>query len=140
MKKTDRIKAPQQNSGKRVSVLETEDYDAMAIIFSLERLQDGEFCLSGLDQLHKANFAESIFKRRTMSWRELKQTGRHGLGFEKIPRGKIKAGIPRFITDDNDYFLAFRFKGKAPMVGYRLHNIFYVLWFDHKFNLYNHGS
>lgn len=137
-KKSRRLKEPNKNTGKRLSAFAPPNYDEMPPVFSLERLQGGPFCLSTLDQEHKASFADAMYRRRQVSWRDLKQSGRHGLGFEKIPRHQIKAGIPRFITEDHDYFLAFRFKGQAPMVGYRVRNIFYVLWFDSSFELYDH--
>src|SRR5699024_12555094 len=41
------------------------------------------------------------------------------------------------ISDDVEHFLAFRYSDKRPMVGYRQKNVFYVLWFDHDFTLYN---
>lgn len=137
-KKTSRLRSPQKNSGPRISAPETHNYDDDPPIFSLERLQDGKYCLSKLEQAHKADFAEAMFRRRRMSWRDLKQTGRHGLGLEKIPKNQINAGIPAFITDEQEHFLALRFSGKAPMVGYRVRNIFYVLWFDPTFELYDH--
>jgi hypothetical protein len=107
--------------------------------FSLERIQKGEFCFSTLSQEEKARFAEGIFKRRDKTWAEVKSMPRHALGFEKIAKKSICAQLPSFITDDMDHFLAFRFDGMKPMIGYRLRNIFYVLWFDAKFTLYDHG-
>jgi hypothetical protein len=91
-----------------------------------------------MSQEHKAFFGDAIFRRRQLSWSAIKSAPRHGLGFEKIPRGQIKAAIPQFIKDDVDHFLAFRFSGLHPMVGYRVRDIFYVLWFDHNFTLYKH--
>ena len=44
--------------------------------------------------------------------------------------------MPPFITDDVDHFLVFRFGGDKRMVGYRQHDKFYVLWFDHNLTLY----
>lgn len=115
------------------------DYDSRPPIFSLERLQTGKYCHSHLDKDHKAAFSDAIFKRKGVTWRELTQCGRHGLGFEKILKSSISAAMPSFLTPDEEYLLAFRFKGKAPMVGYRVKDVFYVLWFDRDFTLYNHG-
>lgn len=136
--KRSRIKEPVKNKGLRFSAQETPSYDDTPPVFSLERLQSGSYCFSSLDQEQKASFAEAMYRRRQILWRDLKQAGRHGLGAEKIPRYQIKAPIPQFITEDQDYFLAIRFNGKAPMVGYRVRNVFYVLWFDHAYNLYEH--
>lgn len=137
-KKSRRLREPDKNTGKRVAATDPPNYEEMPPVFSLERLQGSPFCLSDLDREQKAGFADAVFRRRQVSWRDLKQTGRHGLGFEKIPKTQIKTGIPRFITEDYNHFLAFRFKGQAPMVGYRVRNVFYVLWFDPNFELYDH--
>lgn len=114
------------------------NYEDKPPIFSLERLQNGEYCLQKLDTDGKANFAEAIFKRKELKWKDIKQCPKHGLGFEKIAKTSIKAPMPKFITPDVDHFLAFRFYGKRPMVGYRINDIFYVLWFDKNFTLYDH--
>ena len=71
---------------------------------------------------------------------EITNLPKKGQGFEKIPRGQILAGIPAQITEDVTDFWAFRFHGKAPMVGYKSGEVFHVLWFDPDFTLYNHGS
>jgi len=83
-------------------------------------------------------FAEAIFRRKCLTWKQIRQLPRHGLGTEKIPKSSIKAPIPQFITDDVNDFLAFRYHGKRPMVGYRQKDIFFVLWFDSDFTLYEH--
>lgn len=74
-----------------------------------------------------------------MSWLEINQAPRHGLGFEKIPRKQISVKPPEHVTPDITHFWAFRFFGKAPMVGYKEGEIFFVLWFDEEFKLYDHG-
>jgi hypothetical protein len=56
------------------------------------------------------------------------------LGYEKISKNSIRATIPSHIKDDV-IFIAFRFYGKAPMVGYRKDLIFHILWIDRTFTL-----
>lgn len=138
-KRKNRIRQPAPDRGKRITAPEVENYNDKYIIFSLERIQQGAYCLSGLDLNDKAQFAESIFKRRNMTWQELYESGRHGLGCESIDRSAINAPIPVFLTEDTTKFVVLRFSGKKPMVGYRIKNIFYVLWFDAGFCLYDHG-
>lgn len=113
-------------------------YENKPPIFSLERLQSGRFCLSNMDKDHKAAFADAIYKRKSTSWRDLKSMDRHALGFEKISKTSIKAALPPSITPEADNLLAFRLKGKASMVGYRVKDVFYILWFDPYFKLYDH--
>jgi hypothetical protein len=133
-----RIKENTLKQGHIVKSQEPPNYDSHPPIFSLEKLQSGKYCLSSLDQDHKAMFSEAIYRRKSISWNEIKRLDKHGLGTEKISKSAIKAGIPKFITDDMDDFLVFRYKGLNPMVGYRQKDIFFVLWFDHDFTLYNH--
>ena len=133
-----RIQASKPKQGSVVKSQEPANYDSHPPIFSLERLQHGKYCLSNLDQEHKAMFAEAIFRRKSIPWNEIKKLGKHALGTEKIAKSSIKAAIPNFITDDVNDFLVFRYKGLNPMVGYRQKNVFFVLWFDHDFTLYDH--
>ncbi|UAA38792.1 hypothetical protein KIH87_19395 [Paraneptunicella aestuarii] len=99
---------------------------------------DASTLFSSLDQEHKAMFSEAIFRRKSLTWNDIKSSDRHGLGTEKIPKTSINAPIPRFKTEDIENFLVFRYHGKDPMVGYRQKDIFFVLWFDHNFTLYDH--
>lgn len=126
------------NKGSRLTVEEPEDYNKMVPLFSLERLQSGTYCLSNLEKDDKAAFADSIFKRKNVTWNQIQQMDRHALGYEKISVSSIKTAVPKFITEDQENLIAFRFSGLKPMVGYRSKNIFFVLWFDHDFTVYDH--
>ncbi|EDN70715.1 conserved hypothetical protein [Beggiatoa sp. PS] len=139
-KSKGRLKVNNQNNNNRLTVEQPPDYNQMVPLFSLERVQEGDYCFSKLDRDNKAAFAESIFKRRAITWNEIQQKDRHKLGYEKISISSIKVSVPRFITEDQHNLLAFRFNGKKPMIGYRIKNIFYVLWFDHDFSVYDHGN
>ncbi len=133
-----KIKPQEPNKGKKVTVNESPNYDSTPSIFSLEKVVGDNYCFSQLNDEDKKQFAESIFKRKNLPWKDIKKIDRHGLGIEKIPKHQIKGTMPQNITEDFEEFLAFRFNGKKPMVGYREKNIFYVLWFDHNFTLYKH--
>lgn len=108
MPKKKSIPQPDKNKGKRLSSQEPIDYDNKPPIFSLERLIQGKYCFSNLDQ--KAAFAESIFKRRNIPWKDIKNLPRHGI--EKISKSSIKTALPSNITEDFKYFIAFRFKSQ----------------------------
>ena len=138
-KKRNRFKSQQGNhSHAGISADSSPNYDLMPPLFSLERVQQKGYCLSDLCQTDKAAFAQAIFKRRQIPWSDIKKLNKHALGFEKIVKSAIKTPIPPFITDEIEHFLAFRFQGLKPMVGYRQKNIFVVLWFDQNFTLYKH--
>jgi hypothetical protein len=134
-----RIRKPKpRNKGDKVGAAQVINYDDLPPLFSLARIQNSDYCFTRLDQEHKAAFAEAVYRRRNCTWKQLKQAPRHGLGLEKIAKTSIRSGVPAFITPDQDHFLAFRYNGYAAMVGYRLKDVFYVLWFDHDFSLYPH--
>lgn len=132
-----RIKS-QVDKGNRIITPQIENYDTKPPIFSLERVQVGPYCFSSLQQDDKAKFAEAIFKRKSMTWAEVIHAPRQGLGIEKIRKETIKAALPSNIKDDVKQFLSLRYSGNKAMVGYRIRDIFYVLWFDHNFTLYDH--
>jgi hypothetical protein len=133
-----KIRKPKADKSSRLTVIQPPNYDKLPPIFSLEKIVGDKYCFSNLDDKDKKQFAESIFKRKNLSWSDIKKAHRHALGFEKIPKNSIKGTKPSFITDDINEFLSFRFNGMKPMVGYRTQNIFYVLWFDLDYTLYKH--
>jgi len=85
----------------------------------------------------KSALADTLWQLTQRSWNELIGAHRHGAGCEKIARDSIRVGIPQHVTDDVTLW-AFRFHGKAPMVGYRDGRIFHIVWLDHDFSLYSH--
>ncbi|HLP89845.1 MAG TPA: hypothetical protein VK184_14810 [Nostocaceae cyanobacterium] len=106
-------------------------------VFSLCYL-DGEYCITKCEKDDQAAFALKIHRLSKLTWSQIKSQHRHKLGYEKIARDAIKAPIPKFITEDVT-FIAFRFSGMKPMVGYRDSAIFYVIWLDRNFTLYDHS-
>ena len=86
----------------------------------------------------KIKFIEQIIKLSGLTWQDIEYSQRHGLGSEKIQRSAIKLDLPKEITDDVVHFLAFRFNGKKPFVGFRDRFIFHVLYIDSDYTLYDH--
>jgi hypothetical protein len=74
-----------------------------------------------------------------MTWNDIIQADRHGFGREKIARKAIRPPIPLHITEDVT-FIALRFSGLKPMIGYQQGRTFQILWFDCDFNVYDHGN
>jgi len=106
-------------------------------LFSFERIQ-ASYPLQHCTKDEKASLVDKLYQLSQLSWAEIKQQNRHKLGFEKISQDSIKTGIPAFITPDV-CLIAFRFSGLKPMVGYRHEQVFYILWLDREFKLYDHG-
>ncbi|TAF08650.1 MAG: hypothetical protein EAZ77_06805 [Nostocales cyanobacterium] len=140
MSSKKRFKQPPKNKDTKLGV----PSDKLSIpaeqqppIFSLRYL-DSEYCLTKCDKDDQAAFALKLLRLSKLTWSQIQSQDRHKLGYEKISRDAIKAPIPNFITEDVN-FIAFRFSGMKPMVGYRDGAIFYVIWLDRNFTLYDHG-
>ena len=129
--------------GRRFSVqasgLRQRSSNGLPPLFSLEHLPSySRYSLSGCTKDEKAAFADTLAKLSKMTWGDINQAPRSGSGYEKILRNAIKAGTSH-VKEDVEFFLAFRCLGKAPMVGYRVDRVFYVVWIDREFTLYSHS-
>ena len=102
--------------------------------FSLKYIQQA-YCISKCGKEDQIAFLKAMFKRKATSWSHLSSCDRHGLGYEKIHRLNVQ--IPK--VAEGKAIIAFRFSGKKPMVGFRERDIFYVLWIDRDFSVYDHG-
>lgn len=119
----------------------TKNLDDYPPAFSFEKMQDGSGhsfnCCVDEDRLA---LAKRIFMLSRMSWKQISLASRKGMGAEKIKRGQIKQGVPKTVTEDVSYFYSLHFSGKKRFLGYRVGQIFHVLWVDHDFSVYDHGS
>lgn len=123
---------------QKIGSVASENADTMPPIFAFDKMQENTgFSVPCCNADHQAAALRKIFTLSKMTWSEIQNAPRHGLGTEKIHRSSIKAAIPASVTDDVT-FLALRYNGKAPMVGYRDGRTFHVLYLDHTFTLYNH--
>lgn len=103
--------------------------------FSLRLLQNS----CGLDKCNKDERAALIDKFAELSrltWGQIRQAPRHGLGCETIDANSMKVPVPEDVNKDR--LIAFRFCGLAPMIGVRREATFYVLWLDRDFSAYPH--
>jgi hypothetical protein len=135
-----KFKSPPITQGKNISALPTSGgiSNNLKPKFCFEFL-DNTYSVEACEQADRAAFAVQLTKIGRMSWQEIQNAPKYGLGTEKIPRSQIRAPIPPSVTPDVEFFLAFRFSAKKPMVGFRSGQLFHLLWIDRDFTLYNHG-
>lgn len=135
------IKRVEDRKGSRVKPHEAPriDFETRGPSFSLHRLERGKYGLEGCSKDQKSAILDALLRRSQLSWRELRQAPRHGLGYEKIAHNSIKTGIPNHVTPDTT-LLAFRCIGTAPMVGYKEEDRFHIVWFDLDYTLYDHDG
>lgn len=133
-----KIKRPEDLSSERLknARLPNPNWDQHSPIFCFKHLQK-DYDIPDLQQADQAALVNQLRTLSKLTWQDIKQSGRHGLGTEKIARSSIKVAIPTVITEDVQ-FLAFRFSGKKPMIGYRSHDVFHLVFLDHDFSVYNH--
>lgn len=136
-----RFHKPPPNKGSRAALsgsAETRiDHNREKPTFCL-RYVDTDYCITRCDRDDKAAFVDKMRRLSTMTWNEILQAGRHAMGFETIARTSIRRPIPPHVTEDVT-FIAFRFSGMKPMVGYRKDAMFHIIWFDCSYCLYDHG-
>ena len=117
----------------------SQNIDELPPAFSFEKMQDGSGnsfnCCQDEDRLA---LAKRIFMLSRMPWKQIRQAGSKGLGSEQIPRYRIKRAIPSGVTEDVISFSSLHFSGKKRFLGYRIGQVFYVLWVDHSFEVYDH--
>jgi|SRR6185312_195450 len=114
------------------------DYGRKTPVFCLHYVVP-DYCITLCDAADKLAFVKRIRQFSGMTWNEIVQADRHGLGREQIPQKAIRKQIPSHITKDVS-LIALRFSGLKPMVGYQRNDVFHVIWFDRDFDLYDHGA
>ena len=138
MSKLNKKKVQDQfNQGKsfKIETIEMPAFDYP--IFCFKHLHE-DHNLDKCVDAEKKSLMEKIVKLSQLSWNDIQNAPRHGLGSEKIKIASIKPSCPSFITDDVDFLLALRFDGKKPILGHRDRFIFHVIFIDRDFSVYNH--
>ena len=129
----ERIKTPAQPSESRP--------DDEPPVFCL-RYMHSDYSVRTCSKEDRAAFADTLYELSQLSWSQLRQSQRHGKGYEKIPRGQLRVppSSSLTITEDVD-FISFRFAGKKPMIGFRDRDgrTFRIVYLDPSFEVYEHG-
>ena len=133
MPRKKQVKAPSSTKGKfRQPTIPRVSSNGDKPHFSLEYL-DNKYSLAVCEQREKAAFADTLEKLSKLTWGEIASAPRHGSGHEIITIESIKGAVPPHIFTEERRILAFRFCGRAPMVGYRDARLFYIVWLDRSF-------
>lgn len=90
-------------------------------------------------KIEKEHLLDKISVLSLIKWKDIYKSNRHGIGLEKINKALIKVPIPNIIAEDINFFKAFRYHGKASMIGYEKQGVFYIVWVDHDYKVYKHG-
>lgn len=139
-KKKIKSTAPPESSSKIRStdtdIIEMPNYDYP--IYCLKHLHP-EYGLNQCESEDKIAFVDRLAKLCSMTWQEIHQAPRHGLGSEKISVASLNVKPPPFLTEDVEYLLALRFNGKKPFLCHRNRFVCHVIFIDRNFSIYDHG-
>ncbi|MGE0561963.1 MAG: hypothetical protein AB7O47_09115 [Flavobacteriales bacterium] len=136
-KKFNRTKLKDNNNPKIVypDTIQVVNYDYP--IFCFRHLHKN-YNLDNCDEKEKSSLIEQMAKLSQLTWKDIQNSNRHGIGSEKIAVNSIKTALPKFITEDVEFLLALRFQGKKPFLVHRDRFICHVIFIDNKFTVYNH--
>ena len=93
-------------------------------------------CCEDPDRLH---LAKRMYMLSRIPWNTIRQAPSKGFGAEQIPRHRIKRAVPQGVTADVTFFYSLHYVAKKRFIGYRIGQVFYILWVDHTFEVYDHG-
>src|SRR5271168_4269350 len=123
-----KIKRPELTQGKNVTTSPSSvgSTNKLKPVFSFEHLVSTH-SVEACQNDDRAALAVQLSKIGTLTWAEIQNAPRHGLGHEKISQDSIKVALPPIVTPDVN-LIAFRFNGKKPMIGFRSDQTFFLLF------------
>ena len=130
-----KIKRPQDKAAGRIASREVPgaSYQDEPPKFSLRYIQP-DYCITKCEQDDQLQFIQSMIKRKDTPWKALITAPHEKLGCEIIRFLRVRT--PKCAEDKS--IISFRFSGKKAMVGFRERDVFYILWFDRDFSVYDH--
>lgn len=94
------------------------------------------FRISDCQQSDKAALADRLEELSQLTWGQIIQAPRQGMGTETIARDSIVPAIPHHVTPDVR-LLSWRFGGGARIIGYREDEVFHIVWVDPNHQVYS---
>jgi hypothetical protein len=118
---------------------EPRDTNQLKPKFCLQHVISDYDIKSNDDKEQKAAFAEQLQTLSSLTWAEIQQSQRHGVGQETIKVSSLIIQLPEHFADSGKV-LSFRYKGKLPMIGVRSGETLHILAIARNFSqLYKHS-
>lgn len=107
--------------------------------FSFEFLS-GKYCISNCESREKAEVISTLHKLSKLSWREIYQLGKSGIGYEQFDLSQLHCSYPHDETFLNlDKITVFHKEQKIPIIGFKIEEVYYIFCIDRTFDAYDHG-
>lgn len=103
-------------------------------VFCLRFLSNFKHCTS---EDHAA-LASTLHGLGQLTWQQIQCSDRDKSGHEQIPVDRLTGVVLTPFASDQPHVLAFRYKGKAPMLGIREGEVLRILHLDRDFTAYRH--
>ncbi len=133
------IKIKRVEDHNKVLRLKSDSGLESLISFSFVHFNDKEY---GLQDCTLEDLTALIRKLKILgnkTWTEISGAGKHQLGCEILKTSQLRKPLPPSVPSDIDKVLCFRYRGKAPMVGFREGSVFHIIFLDRDFTLYPHS-
>jgi hypothetical protein len=108
--------------------------------FSHRYITTGAYCVKRCRIEQFRSFADKLRILSSLDWPTIESSPRETNGFELLPSSALKEKLPAPFEKE-DKAMVFRFGGNAGrIVGVRdSQDMFFILFIDHDFTLYDHG-
>jgi hypothetical protein len=98
----------------------------------------GSYCITRCSLEQFKSLANKLRMLCGLDWKQIESSPRETNGFEMLPTKILQEKLPAPFAD-RDKAMVFRFNG-GRIVGVRNEEKFYILFIDHDFSFYDHGS
>ena len=102
---------------------------------------NGEYCISKCEKKEKAEIIDTLHQLSQKTWQEIIQSGKNGIGYERIELSQLKCRYPHDRCFQNiDKATIFHHKKSIPIIGFRTDNTYYIFCIDRNYKAYKHGG
>lgn len=108
--------------------------------FSFRYIDTGSYCIKKCSIEQFRSISDKLRILSGLDWGTIDTSPRETNGYEMLPVSELKSASPPPPFSNETQVVVFRFGGKkGRIVGIKRDSMFYVLFIDHNFTLYDHG-
>lgn len=129
------INPPKTKSKRILDTNQGINNDARKPVFSFSNILTKYCCIKkDCNSAQKERILEMLVDLSGLTWQEIKNAPRTGIGFELIPKDQMKVAIPP--VHGHEKFMVFRLSNKMRMIGLREAEKFDILVIDREHKAY----